>query len=241
MALPPEKPWGLPKLARLNLPGNCYCGFASAPGIAIEKGDILRLGALVLERSGEESPFAGTDILLASGQIAVSSHAPIVFFRAKDGRARTQSRDQGDHVSLFLGDARESYARIEFDPYERSLAFKVKRTGNGHPIADGSIGLRKDVRIDEGLEQARAGIQDHLTETAVALALPLAAQYIEWLERHPETPIAEREDRLREMENALLSETNSKTEALRPSDRDLLRQKFFSVFEKCLNLWGLPS
>jgi hypothetical protein len=262
---PPGEFWNLGRLAGLNPVGLFYSSFASKPMVDFDPGLPIRYGALTLVGAVDDdlSPGRSADLLLASGLRTITSEIPVAFLKPMNGeRFDVCNIENNERIRVFLGDARDSYGRVDFDPHDRSLSVSVLKTRTRLPIAQMTIRLPLDRDVSLKLSRLEAGAREGLEEAIhmdlrgpnrraraarqaraiVAIVRPIAARYVEWLERHPEAPVFEREQHLSDLEKAMAEDA---APALEGSGHkaELLRRDLFKTFEHFLAGWGfrIPS
>ncbi|HEX5037198.1 MAG TPA: hypothetical protein VFX30_08585 [bacterium] len=258
---PPGQIWNLNRLAGLNPAGLFYSSFASKPMVGFEPSLPVRYGALTLLGAvGDDlSPGRTADVLFASAVRTIAPEIPIAFLRPFPGESpEVRDFETGERVRVFLGDARESYGRIDFDPQDRSVAVSVFKSKTRAPVASMSLKLPKDRLVASRLTRLTADVQEALAETIqadlrgsnrraralrqareiVAITYPMACRYVEWIERHPEAPVFEREKRLTDLEVAMTQDVPPALAEAGHAEK-LLRRDLFKTFEHFLTGWGL--
>lgn len=256
----PGELWDLSRLARLNPAGQGFSSFASRPFVGIETGDLLRCGGLVLAASLGDglAPDIAADVLFASGVRALPGAVPVAFLRPAEGshgRDIQESAGGGDKTRVLLRD-QHRYGRVDFDPLKKTAEISVRRSRDGSLLATTTLKIHKTQAIARELGRLRTEVEDEIAEAVfgdlegpgrrqradrqaaeiVGLALPMAARYLEWLEWNPESPIAERGEKLADLEAAMLEDIPP---ALKDTQHHLNRRDLYRAFEQFLLGWGL--
>jgi hypothetical protein len=256
----PGELWNLSRLARLNPAGQCYSSFAARTFVGIETGDLLRYGGLALAgtQGDDLGPDVAADVLFASGARTLPAAVPVAFLRPAE---RTGLRDLQepaggtDRTRVLLHDS-QRYGRIDFDPWEKTAVISVRRTKDGSLVATTTLKVHKTQAIARRLGRLKSGVEDELAQAIqgdlrgpgrrekadrqaaeiVALALPMATRYLEWLEWNPESPVAERGEKLADLEAAMVAELPP---GLQDNHVHLNRRDLYKAFEAFLRGWGL--
>jgi hypothetical protein len=258
--------WNLNRLAGLNPRGLFYSSFASKPLVTFGDGETIRYGGLSLIGSAGDdlSPFASpelaADILFASGARTLPGPVPVAFLRpTTQGESLFQEGPGGDRVRIFLNEPKENYGRIDFDPLEQTLSVSLMRTRNRTPLAKMDVKIAKDRDVSAALTRLNSEVVEDLTEAiqgylrgglrreraeklakrTAAIAYPMACRYVEWIERHPEAPVFEREQRLKDLERAMIDDVPADLVDAPGMSADFLRRDLYLAFQRFLTGWGL--
>ncbi|HSA58200.1 MAG TPA: hypothetical protein VLJ37_00765 [bacterium] len=257
----PGELWDLRRLARLNPCRHYYSSFAARSYVALEPAELLPYGALTLAGAAgdDRNVDLAVDVLFASGVRTIVGSVPVAFFLSGSESGFGETDAGENRARLFLGNPRESYGRIDFEPRDQSVELSLHRTRDQSSIARIRLELDKHRRIFRRLERHREEItQDLATEIAqdltgtgrrerartrarltVDLVLPMAVRYLEWRERVPEAPILNREELLASLEGAMVQDIPEIFKDLGDgTSADLARRDIYRLFERFLSVWN---